>query len=114
MIKSKEINKKRGLTDLELVKKDDLYYLNATYILEDKKNVEKIILKNVFLPIDKNSFNIFTTRDETNEHLTWVDIGYGNHTVEKMERVVLEEKVQEVTMADIEKKFGCKVKIVRD
>lgn len=103
---------KLGLNKLELVQEDGQYYLNATYILEDKKSIEKVTLEKIYLPICDKSFDYSMNPFGIYPRLC-VDIGYGMHGCESMTRETILEKVQEVTMEDIEKKFGCKVKIVR-
>lgn len=99
-----------GLQNLELIHEDGQYFLDATYIFEDSRSVREVTVKRILLPVDPNNVSI----DRSLYGRDLIDIGYGMNTFAAYFETILEEKVQEVTMEDIEKKFGCKVKIVRE
>lgn len=98
------------IENLELVKGVHKYGLNATFIKETAQSIEEVTIKNIELPIDTKG--IIITRDRYGE--IRADIGYGMNPAADVTVKVLKEKTVEVTMEEIEKKFGCKVKIVKE
>jgi hypothetical protein len=102
------------LANVELVKEGKCYYLTPTYRIEDdSKIVEETLYK---IPLPLNNFSIITREyDDSGCH---VDIGYGPIYIPSSRgdilssSKVLEEKVQELTVEEIEKRLGYKVKIV--
>ena len=105
------------LTDLTLSydKKDDYYYLSAGYRYEDNGVIKYIYIPKALLPIDKHRVTIEHSIDRA---FPVCDIGFGelnllrNSDGQYMLERVIEEKIHEMTLDEIEKKLGYKVKIV--
>lgn len=100
---------------VSLIKEGGKYYLDCTFIAEDDGRIIKAHMPRVYLPIN----SIFAPADWSSE----VNIGYGPtvaypdgdenlNFIPAYTETVLEEKVQEMTLAEVEKKLGYKVKIV--
>lgn len=113
------------LTDLVLKKdKDGIYYLGAKYRVEDDKAVREVHIPKILLTVNRS--NVTIRRDDCYRedfiHISHpeVDIGFGylplciddpcNMTY--FTETVIEEKIHELTLDEIEKKLGYKVKIV--
>lgn len=108
--------KKETLTNLELKynPRDRGYYLEATYELETDADIRVVKVHDIRLPVNHISSNIEI------EHCypgvlprRTIDIGFGPLDFGHYTEEVTKQKVKEVTMEDIEKKFGCKIKIVK-
>lgn len=106
------------LTDLKLGKDNEGYFLTAKYLSEDNHRVTEITIPKIRLPLR----NYPSTECEIGVCGTHhrVDLGFGmlpmclddklGYFIEK----VIEEKVTEMTLAEVEKKLGYKVKIVSE
>lgn len=103
------------MTDLKLDHDSQGYYLSAKYRIEDKHSVRELEFPKIRLNVDKKhvQFKSVGVRPE-------VDIGFGfcplNHQGSRpgiyyTERI-LKEKVREMTVEEIEKALGHRVKIV--
>lgn len=105
------------LTDLTLShdERTGTYYLSARYRYEDDSGIEDIYIPKILLPIDKHRVTL-----EKSIHMSFpvCDIGLGPLNLMEdsdgfyMRSKVIEEKVHEVTLDEIEKRLGYKVKIV--
>lgn len=119
------------LKNLQLEKDYNGYYLYAEYEMENKEKVDKLVIPHINLPVAEHvkpymSFgdSPFSLAMELN-----IDIGFGE--LQPSEAVVydpdvdksirgmyyvrtLKEKIQELTLSEIEKKLGCKIKIVAE
>ncbi len=118
-IKSSYMNGKDNkvdLTELSFHSDECGYYLTAKYRVEDEHSVSELNFPKIRLRINPNYVAIRQEGDMWLE--TAVDIGFGYARLEPdsnnvyFTATVLEEKVQEMTMDEIEKKLGYKVKIV--
>ena len=125
--------KTHKLTNIELVEDDGQYYLSVEYLIEDENRIEKVTIPRVEVPFNSKTFPEFK---ETYDEECWeistfgqriacpprtywtIKTGYGNtakisrlngisYTVE-----IIKEKEHEMTIEEIEKKLGYKVKIV--
>jgi hypothetical protein len=107
------------LMDVKLVKEDGGYYLNLTYQHEDDKAVYETNIPRVYLPINTYGFDyaefdfgIHSTKERV------IDIGFGELKIipDKKDSFlvieVVETKTKEMTIEEIEKILGHKVKIV--
>ena len=112
--------------DVKLIKEDGKYYLDCTFIAKNDRWIKRAHMPRVYLPIKWDgdiSPSVFHPVDLSGE----VNIGYGptlaypvhtnneNGSTDYMyayTEEVLEEKVQEMTLAEVEKKLGYKIKIV--
>ena len=107
------------LVDLKLHydAKGDYYYLSAIYAYEDEGRVEDIRIHKALLPIDKHHVVI---NRSLNSSFPTCDIGLGelnlmaNDDGQYVSAMVIKEKVHEMTLDEIEKKLGYKVKIIND
>ena len=109
-------NEKTSIQELYLYKgKDGEYYLSITYRHEDERDISVCRIPKVHLPIRRDMCVINQSYNEPPTLLLNNDIELDilpdkngiTHTVE-----VVETKVHEMTVEEIEKKLGYKVKIV--
>jgi hypothetical protein len=111
------------LTDLHLNKKDgSYYYLSATLLHEDEKGYYEINVPKIPLHISKE-INL-THSIETNTYVPYeyatIDLGFGELDIFKDDdgnfftATCIEEKTHEMTIDEIEKKLGYKIKIVKE
>lgn len=114
-------NKK--LIDAKLIKEKDSYYLDLTYEYEDDKGIYHEHIPRVYLPIHR----YLGMHTSTNHILpvTVLDFGMGveltvcPHIDEDGDRYkftikTVEEKVQKLTVSEIEKRLGYKIEIVAE
>lgn len=107
------------LMDVKLIKEGDNYFLNLTYQHEDDKAVYETVIYKAHLPINTHGFNycefdfgIHAKKERA------IDIGFGELRLLMDEKgrmlitEVVEEKTKEMTIEEIEKALGHKVKIV--
>ena len=118
-IKSKIFYKNLKLVEENNMKKDDL----KDYDIVTLRNGDKIVFINdTFCDLCDDNDNFITSEDDINCDLTYncSYIEKGKNDIVKVERfnsldtnIVYsrEEKELEVTMSEVNKKFGCKVKI---
>lgn len=104
--------------------KDDRgYYLSATYRVEDNHTIREIDIPKIRLNLDDKRFRIEIENDPFLCHRVGrVDLGFGELPIDwdmnkdgqayLFTEKILEEKYTEMTMDEIEKKLGYKVKIV--
>lgn len=104
------------LTKLDLFKDDDTYFFSATYRLEDDFGIKEINFPKILAPISSSRISI----TDVGHDFAMVDLGGdvrtyayrgGEHNAIFTETVI-EEKIHEMTMDELEKKLGYKVKIV--
>lgn len=130
------MDKKHKLTYINLYEEDGQYYLRLEYQIEDDSGIHKLEIPQVEIPFNSKAFPDLVQSTETGEEIGRYNLYYPktlctlktghypmyvkkapseivNHKVFYTIKTI-EEKVKEVTMKDIEKKFGCKVKIVRE
>lgn len=110
------------LKDVKLVKNGYGYCLNITYRVEDDKKVQDFNIPRLQLPIVSNRFRIRTERDGYYEDYV-ADIGlgemkmlptYGTGGGPRYTITTAKTKTKEMTLDEIEKKLGHKVKIVNE
>lgn len=113
------LDRKVDLTHLTLNHDTFGYYLSARYRIEDKDSIRDLDIPKIRLRTTPKRAVIKTYND-----VSWTrpeaDIGFGfcelSHTGTREEiyftETVIEEKVHEMTLDEIEKKLGYKVKIV--
>lgn len=106
-----------GLVDLELKynARGNFYCLDATYELETDNEVRELKVHDIELPINPFCVELRQECCDINHFPPerTVDLGFGPLRFGYCRERVVKEKVKEVTMEDIEKKFGCKIKIVK-
>ena len=109
------------LTDLQLYQENNKYYLSAKLLHEDKRGYYEMSIPKIYLDISQNcEVNITNRCDCFNTSYTTVDVdlGFGRLYAkpfnDKGDRIVytcLEEKVHEMTLDEIEKTLGYKIKL---
>lgn len=113
------------ITNVELVKENGAYYLSLEYLLEDENKVEKLTIPRAKIPIDDGFYPVLVHSTPTFSTYfgggrVSLNSGYEGHRFElkadpngnlfKFETI--KEKEHEMTIEEIEKKLGYKVKIV--
>ena len=117
-----EGRKKFSLTDLKLFKEGNTYFFAATYRLEDDFGIKEIHFPKIVAPIS-NSYVAVTHYNygrDVGEDYALIQLGDNIHTHAFcggehhaiFTETVIEEKTHEMTLDEIEKKLGYKVKII--
>lgn len=125
--------KTHKLTNIELVEDDGQYYLSVEYLIEDANRIEKVTIPRVEVPFNSKVMPELTEEyDEPcweignfGERLGYprrinhyIKTGYGNTMkIAKLDGIsytveTIKEKEHEMTIEEIEKKLGYKIKIV--
>lgn len=114
--------KKIELTDLTLNKDDIGYYLTAKFKVEDEHSIREAKFPKIRLNINESRLSVKTeTSDYDLRDYAWADIGFGMLPLDyeivdglkvAYTEKILEEKYTEMTLDEIEKKLGHKIKIV--
>lgn len=111
------------LTKFTLEKDDRGYYLAATYRVEDEHAIREIDIPKIRLGLDAKRVSIRSEHDPYACHrVSYANLGFGElpldfavnkdgHAYLYTEKI-LEEKYTEMTLDEIEKKLGHKIKIV--
>lgn len=105
------------LVTLELIK-EGFYYLCAQYEVENDKGVWLETYPRIVLDVNLNRIPEMVVKDDNGFYSCEIDIGFGKtHLLPDAKgsyivRELIEEKVHEMTLDEIEKKLGYKVKIV--
>lgn len=113
---------KVDLTDLKFCQDERGYYMAAKFKVEDKHTIKELDVPKIRLRIKPDRVYL---RAETCPYTyrtdVWIDLGFGCLPLEYVDHdglnvmyteKVLQEKYTEMTMDEIEKKLGYKVKIV--
>lgn len=116
----KNSNTNVKLTELALHKDSERYYLSAKYMVEDKHSIRELDLPKIKLNVVPGHVAIKQMNDGPYGCVE-ADLGFGYLPLAPSGRnnayfteTVLEEKVHEMTLDEIEKKLGYKVKIVSE
>lgn len=117
--------KKSELKDIQFYEEDGLYYLRLKYILEDDKFIKELEIPKVRVPFNPFSFPEFSSRvyddfhhiELVNLHTSSGSLSLYPGETSKANHVyytfkILKEKTTEMTVEEIEKKLGYKIKIV--
>ena len=119
--KEYKVNK---LTDLQLFKEDGKYYFHVKYEFEDEEGVKELEIPKLRIPICNKGI-VRISNDLIDRKTVRAQIGFGCEnvmvpgTVDDIEGVawvekILKEKTHEMTVSEIEKKLGYKIKIVSE
>ena len=116
------------LVHLDLDRDDKGYFLRAKFKIENAHNIREIEVGKIRFPIDKNKLRLIVgddgrwgCRDSVFYHESWIDFGFGRMPLETSlldgvpalyTEKLIEEKYTEMTLDEIEKKLGHKIKIV--
>lgn len=107
--------KSNKLKRLELKKDGSGYYLSAIYEFENEAGVHRAIFPKIRLPIELLNAPVISRED-------WgyprkINLGFGELPLEGDPGYTIEtirEKIHDVTIEEIEKKFGYKIRIVKE
>lgn len=93
------------------------YSLDMTYTIETPEEISELHIPRVMLPMSNKNITIETESTPFEQIICTADIGFGNcRLVDSDGRyftlTTLETKTKEMTLEEIEKKLGHKVKIV--
>lgn len=115
-------NKDRKISIKDAKLRHDMYgySLDMTYIMETPESFEEVHIPRIMLPISGEDVTIAVDHQYYGSTLCTADIGFGPcrvledsdghyYTIK-----TIKEKTKEMTLAEIEKKLGHKVKIVSD
>ena len=111
-----------NLKDLQLYKEDTKYYLTAIYQYETERGIYEVTIPKIYLhtgePIIKKPFDVY--HSGINLDPTTIDLGFGDCVICEDEKgysyydVLIKEKVHDLTLSEIEKKLGYKVRVVSE
>lgn len=111
------------LKDLGLVKDENTneYYLTATYRVEDENEIRGVTIPKIKLPVVQDSLMVDVDTKSTRLFPdVSIAMGFGTLDIEYGKdgkwfyETVIHEKVHEMTLEEVEKKLGHKVKIVSE
>lgn len=115
---------KHELKDIQLFEENGQYYLKLKYIIENDHRVEELEIPKVCLRFNKNFYPNLNYRRDAYKYQEECDLctGFGsmkvlpgetseaNHVFYTVK--LIEEKPVEMSVSEIEKKLGYKIKIV--
>lgn len=115
---------KYKLKDLQLHKEETEntvgWYLSAVYQHENEVGIYEITIPKIWLPISYGEPIIMTSVRKINRcSESIIDLGFGELTIlnddqgRKVYEKLIEEKIHDMTLDEIEKKLGFKVRVVR-
>ena len=115
-----DLNHKIDLIDVKLRKDESLgYCIGVTYRIETPEQIREVRIPKIQLRINHHEFTMKTWYEEYGFDTGVVaDVGFGECEVCESQRgdyytdTIIETKTKEMTLEEIEKKLGHKVKIV--
>ena len=120
MYTSKIDSKIKEIENLEIVKEKGKYYINLSVILESEKSVDRCKAK-VVLPVDTYKFSvsekgIYSPYSVFTDRGTFVDLGFGDLRCvdDKITYENICKKEHEMTLSEIERRLGYKIKLVSE
>lgn len=113
------------LISFEVYQENDNYFAKAVYRFEDEKGIWEETYPKIRLPIAQYSIPVVNHTETSNYHgvhiiNATINLGFGELPLEETDKYILaerrlvKEKVHDMTIAEIEKKLGYKIKIVGD
>lgn len=118
IFKSEGDSHKMSLKNVKLVRDGGYgYALDATWVIETPERIQELHIPRIWLPI-KNHVMISSDSDYLYGDMKHkADIGFGYQNIgfsnsQAYTLTTIKEKTKEMTLAEIEKKLGHKVKIV--
>lgn len=95
------------------------YYLSATYIRETDAKIERIAIPKINLPVAYSTEPVMTFTEDCLGPMVFIDMGFGDLAIRQANGVfytidTIKEKTVDMTMAEIEKKLGHKIRIIGD
>lgn len=110
------------LTDIAFNKDEFGYYLSTKFKVEDEHSIREVNVPKIRLLINPNQLYLRTEADLYScGYRAWANLGFGELPMEfetvdgnkvLYTETILEEKYAEMTLDEIEKKLGHKIKIV--
>ena len=117
---SAEKNRKVSIKNIKLVKDGGGYAIDVTYTIETPERIEELHIPRAKLFINPEKVSILAERDFLYGDTGHVaNLGFGNTPLRQVNGVAytiktIKEKTKEMTLEEIEKKLGHKVKIVSE
>lgn len=102
------------IENLQLIKEDNEYYLSLSMLVDSRFQTGrfKAIAK---LPITPSKFTISENYNRWGNKNTTINLGFGDlQCVGGVIYEIIKEKEQTMTLAEIEKKLGYKIKLVSE
>ena len=110
------------LNDLQLYQENNKYYLSAKFFYEDKRGYYELSIPKIELPVSSSccEVNLNSGYDVLDVPYKIVDVDFGfgllyakqfNDKGDFFTLTCLEEKVHEMTLDEIEKELGYKIKL---
>lgn len=95
------------------------YYLSATYIRETDTKIERITIPEINLPMAYFTEPAMTLTEDCLGPRVFIDMGFGDLAIHQVDGKfytidTIKEKTVDMTMAEIEKKLGHKIRIIGD
>lgn len=106
------------LKSLTLIRENDQYYLSAVYRVEDDNGTWELSYPRIELAINKNFAPLLSSEYGADFNEIVIDLGFGNLPLKEIrkntyvERKLIKEKVHDMTVAEIEKALGYKIRII--
>ena len=107
-----------SLKKVRLVKDGSNYALDITWTIETPERIEELRIPRAWLPIKQRGVRVFTDSDYIyGGEMMFADVGLGDQRIglnggPAIIITTIEEKTKEMTLEEIEKKLGHKVKII--
>lgn len=108
------------LKDLKLYTEDGKYYLDAIFYNEDRGGVYRVHIPKIRLPVKLQPDIWQSYEDCWGEYCVTIDLGFGELSVEPYKDnkfytiECIETKEREMTLAEIEKELGYKIKLKKE
>lgn len=124
MATEKKNERKHELKNIELFEENGQYYLKLKYILEDEHRIRELEIPKVMIPFNANIYPYINK--SLNSDACGLIACYGNYELAILSgetthanhvyftEKIIEEKRKEMTITEIEKKLGYKIKIVSE
>lgn len=106
------------LKSLTLIKENDRYYLSAVYRVEDDNGTWELSYPRIELTINKKFLPLLRAEYGTSFNEVVIDLGFGDLPLKEIgkgvyaEKKLIEEKIHDMTVSEIEKALGYKVRII--
>lgn len=106
----------KKIENLELIKENDgKYYINLSMVVESDLSVDRLKIK-LELPINDKCIIVDSDINSYGCRNFYVDLGFGDLRCvnDKIEYENIYKKEQEMTLSEIERKLGYKIKLVSE
>lgn len=108
------------LKSLTLIEENDKYYLSAVYRVEDDNGTWELSYPRIELTINKKFAPLLSAEYGTGCNDFVIDLGFGDLPLREIrkgvyaEKKLIEEKIHDMTVSEIEKALGYKVRIIEE